>query len=169
MAYTVRPMMATDARLIAHWHYPEPYGFYDLDRDPKDYQELLDFESWPPNTRFSVTDPDGELIGFFKFATSDGITDIGLGLRPDKSGMGLGQQFLQIGLSFALGRFHPRQFRLKVAAFNQRAITVYERAGFKTTRMFKQKTNGALYDFIEMQSDLKNLLALPGSSEGARS
>lgn len=157
MPYTIQAMTAKDARRIARWHYPDAYAFYDLDRDLEDYQELLDFETWPPNTKFSVTDPDGELIGFFELTTSNAVTDIGLGLRPDLTGQGLGQQFLQVGLSFAQRRFHPRLFRLKVAAFNQRAITVYKRAGFKTIRIYEQKTNGGLYNFIEMQADPSDL------------
>jgi [ribosomal protein S18]-alanine N-acetyltransferase len=42
----------------------------------------------------------------------------------------LGLAYLQAGLAFATQRFTPRRFRLSVATFNERAIRVYERAGF---------------------------------------
>jgi ribosomal-protein-alanine N-acetyltransferase len=47
-------------------------------------------------------------------------------------------------------RFRPRTFGLKVAAFNQRAIRVYERVGFTPVREFVQQTNGGDWAFLEM-------------------
>ena len=75
---------------------------------------------------------------------------LGLGMRPDLTGQGLGGAFLETGLAFGRQRFRPRTFRLSVAAFNQRAILVYERAGFIRGRVFQQETNGGIYDFVEM-------------------
>jgi RimJ/RimL family protein N-acetyltransferase len=40
-----------------------------------------------------------------------------------------------------------------VAAFNQRAIAVYERAGFQEVRRYDHFTNGALYEFVWMTWD----------------
>jgi RimJ/RimL family protein N-acetyltransferase len=37
-----------------------------------------------------------------------------------------------------------------VAAFNQRAIAVYERAGFREAERYQHFTNGALHDFVWM-------------------
>jgi ribosomal-protein-alanine N-acetyltransferase len=37
-----------------------------------------------------------------------------------------------------------------VAAFNRRAITVYERAGFQEVERFDRVTNGGLHAFIRM-------------------
>ena len=59
--------------------------------------------------------------------------EIGLGLRPDLTGQGLGLQFFLEGVAFARDRFPGRRVTLNVAAFNERAITVYERAGFRRT------------------------------------
>ena len=40
---------------------------------------------------------------------------------------------------------------LSVAAFNERAIRVYEGVGFEITRRYAQPTNGGIYDFVSME------------------
>ena len=101
---------------------------------------------------FAVEDQAGELVGYFSFKRKDARTvQIGLGLRPEHTGRGLGAAFLQAGLDYARTRFQPEQFVLSVATFNKRAITVYERAGFTATRVFMHSTNGGEWEFVEMQ------------------
>ena len=78
--------------------------------------------------------------------------EIGLGLRPDLTGRGLGAAFLAAGLDFARERFAPDRFTLAVATFNERAITVYKRAGFARGRVYMHWTNGAEWEFLEMSS-----------------
>jgi ribosomal-protein-alanine N-acetyltransferase len=139
-----------DADAIAEWRYEPPYDFYDADADHHDLAELLD-----PARRgdhyFSAHDAAGELIGFFGFGREGNVVGVGVGLRPNLTGRGLGQSFLEAGLAFAGEQFTPTRFKLSVADFNVRAITVYERAGFVTTRSFMHETNGGLFSFVEME------------------
>ena len=144
------PLTQTEAEAIAEWSYEPPYDFYDFSADANDLAELLD-----PLQRgekyFSAQDAAGELIGFFGFTCADDVVGVGVGLRPDLTGRGLGLPFLEEGLAFAKERFAPRLLRLSVAAFNERAITVYERAGFVQTRSFHHHTNGGWFPFVEME------------------
>src|SRR4026208_64986 len=84
-----------EAEAIAEWHYPEPYSFYDWTADADDLRELLD-----PKLRgdayWAVKDED-ELVGYFSFKRRRRAVEIGLGLRPDLTGRGLGAEFLAAG------------------------------------------------------------------------
>ena len=143
-------MTQADAEAISTWRYEPPYDFYDADADVGDLAELLD-AGLRGEKYFAARDELGELIGFFAFTTNAGVVAVGLGLRPDLTGLGIGLPFLERGLDFARGRFAPSTFRLAVAAFNRRAIIVYERAGFVATRSFPHETNGATFPFVEME------------------
>jgi ribosomal-protein-alanine N-acetyltransferase len=139
-----------DAEAIAEWHYPEPYSFYDWTADPGDLRELLD-PALRGEAYWAVRDGTDELVGYFSFKPKDEQTvEIGLGLRPDLTGRGLGGSFLAAGLEFALTRFEPARFVLSVATFNERAIKVYERAGFSRERIYMHSTNGGEWEFLEM-------------------
>ncbi|MGH3080710.1 MAG: GNAT family N-acetyltransferase [Gaiellaceae bacterium] len=148
--FRFRSMRQADAEAIAGWHYPEPFSFYDSAADPNDLAELLD-----PTARdgyFAVEDEDGSLIGFFHFKTPHGPRlEIGLGLHPERTGQGLGKSFVEAGLDFGRARFAPKEFTLSVASFNRRAISVYERVGFSAVRVFSHWTNGAEWEFVEME------------------
>lgn len=136
---TIVPMTEDDARMISDWKYEGDYSFYNHSQENRD--GLMD------GTHFACLDAQGELIGYFCYGADariptmeenvypEGYLDIGLGLRPDLCGKGLGLSFLQEGLRYAKERYQEDQYRLSVAAFNERAIKVYERAGFVKEQM----------------------------------
>jgi ribosomal-protein-alanine N-acetyltransferase len=149
MRFRFRPMTEPDARAIAAWRYAAPYSFYDFASDPDDLAELLDPAGWG-ETYFAVTDEFGDLVGYWQVRTQGETAEIGLGLRPDLTGRGLGLSFVQAGLAFTVARWPIKQVSLAVAAFNERAIRVYEHAGFQPTGHFWQATNGGRHEFIRM-------------------
>lgn len=138
-----------EAEAIAEWHYPEPYSFYDWTADPDDLRELLD-PSLRGDAYWAARNETGELVGHYSFKPKGDDIEIGLGLRPDLTGRGLGASFLAAGLEFARERFAPERFTLAVATFNERAIKVYERAGFERDRVYMHQTAGAEWAFLEM-------------------
>ena len=147
--YRFRQMSDEDAREISRWRYDPPYDFYDATSDRDDLEELLDPER-REGAYFSVFDEDGSLVGFFQFEIEGETVDVGLGLRPDLTGQGLGVGYLLAGLEFARERFSPERFTLSVATFNERAIRVYERASFHRGSVYTHHTNGADYPFLAM-------------------
>jgi [ribosomal protein S18]-alanine N-acetyltransferase len=142
-----------DADAIAAWHYEPPYSFYDWTADADDLALLVD-ENARKGRLFSVRDENGVLVGFFEFRAEEADVVVGLGLRPDLTGRGLGRRFVGAGLAYARERFDPAGFRLSVATFNERAIRVYEQCGFQPGRRFEHPTNGGVFPFLEMTRTL---------------
>jgi ribosomal-protein-alanine N-acetyltransferase len=154
MRFSFRPLRWRDIWTIARWRYPGPYAVYNMGvfalASNMLVQSLLALYAGP--VYYAVRDEHGELVGIFSFIPQGETVEVGLGLRPDLTGQasGLGLTFVLAGLDFARQRFHPARFRLTVAAFNTRAIRVYERAGFVAEQTTKREHLGKLAETIEM-------------------
>jgi [ribosomal protein S18]-alanine N-acetyltransferase len=150
LEFAIRPMTAADAHGIATWRYPGEYSFYDADADPDDLAELLDPAEWGQRY-FAADELAGHtLAGLLVVKLTGPVAEIGLGLRPDLTGRGLGESFLRACLHFASVALGAQSYTLAVAAFNRRAITVYQRAGFQEVDRFEHLTNGGQHTFIRM-------------------
>ncbi len=161
MRFTFTPMTVEDAHTIQSWHYEEPYTIYNIGEGPDVLTEMLDRRS----PYYAVRNEQNMLVGFYNYGTSahvdgdmkpglfvgDHMVTIGLGLRPDITGHGLGLAFVNAGLDFARREFAPRRFRLYVFAWNKRAICVYERAGFQRIGPHIVHRAEGDREFIEMQ------------------
>ena len=150
MNIVIEPLSDEAAACIAGWHYDPPFDFYDFAAEPDDLAELLD-PARRGDRYFGAFDEAGELIGFFYLAKRESEVEIGLGLRPDVTGRGLGAAYLENGLEFARSRFGLDRFRLSVATFNERAIKVYERAGFRRVRTETRHLALGDFEFLEME------------------
>jgi len=155
-------MQAADAEAVAAWRYQPPYDFYDTAADPSSLVEVLDARRWG-HIFFSVFAPAPlpsssplpesveELAGFLELTARPGeVIEIGLGLRPDLTGKGLGLSFVEACLDFARQRARPRAFALDVATFNQRARAVYQKAGFVPGETFWRHLSGRRWEFLRM-------------------
>ena len=149
MEFVFKPKTEEDAHQIAAWHYAAPYDFYDMVQDPEDLAEWLDPQNWP-ESHYVAFNEENELAGFFSFHQAEQTIEIGLGLRPDLTGKGLGRAFIDAGLAFGRERFSAKTWSLSVATFNRRAIRLYEQVGFTPLNTFMQSTNGGAYEFLRM-------------------
>lgn len=145
-----RIMTQNEAEEIAYkWKYNDEYAFYNVDADEEDLLEFLDPEA--RGDSYFVVLSNREVIGFFNFFCScAGTIDIGLAMKPNLVGKGVGLEFLKEGIEFARNEFEANTITLSVAKFNQRAITVYKRVGFKEVEYFMQDTNGSTFEFLKM-------------------
>ena len=142
MKLTIRLASAETFAEMATWRYERPYDFYDGDVDP-----VLN-----PERFYEALDENGSLVGNYYFEQKGDALEIGLGLRPDLTGRGLGLEFLLAGIEFGRRRFGLSRVILNVAAFNERAIKVYERAGFRETgRHTRRFDRWGEVEFVEME------------------
>ena len=75
---------------------------------------------------------DGSLEAFWWLdPKEDGVVEVGLGVRPDLTGQGLGEAIIRAELEYARAEWRPATFRLFVTTWNERAIRLYERLGFR--------------------------------------
>jgi len=149
MSYTFVPLRLRDALVAGRWRYEGPYAMYDFDLPALLLTAVLQRLLFQ-HVFYSVLDERGALVGLFTFTRTDGTVEVGLGMRPDLTGKGHGQEFFEAGLAFARRRYAPRHFMLDVAAFNERARKVYERAGFVPLRDFRRRTHAGWLDYVEM-------------------
>ena len=166
MSYTFTPMNKDDAHAIRAWQYPEPYTIYNVGEEAD--EEVLDSEMLDLRSPYyTVRNEAGELIGYFCYGTSaqpfesgeprlnidDHTIAVGLGLRPDLTGQGLGSSFVEAGLNFAREQFAPYTFRLYVMTFNKRAIRAYEKAGFQHMQVYTQRNIYGEHEFLIMSRE----------------
>lgn len=147
--YFFRRMTSVEAREVYGWRYEGAYSFYDMSRNPEDFEAMVDPEG---RERFySAFGSYGALAGFFSFIDEgDGELTVGLGLEPGLTGRGLGETFVRSGLEFGRDALGAGRFGLSVATFNRRAIKVYERIGFRFGETFMQSAAGAEQGFLRM-------------------
>jgi RimJ/RimL family protein N-acetyltransferase len=138
------------AREVSMWHYEPPYDFYDLASDPDDAAEMSD----PARAGHfrAVLGDDGSLDAFWYFNWHADVVEVGIGLRPDLTGQGLGESFLRAQLDYATPQWNPTTFRLFVAAWNERAIRLYDRLGFREVgREMRRFELVGEHEFIRME------------------
>jgi ribosomal-protein-alanine N-acetyltransferase len=145
-------MTEKHANDIANWHYDDVYSFYDMAADEDDLRILMDTKNWQSIIR-AVLNENDELVGWVSFYTENDEFWLSLGLRPDLTGQGLGAEFVSECVRYATSHYSPINdtIKLAVALFNQRAIKVYQRAGFLETKRTVRNTHIGQVDFIEME------------------
>ncbi len=142
------PMTEKWAREIAAWHYEGSYSFYDLENDPEDLREILDPESWPDHYYAALI--EGELVGERYLDLTRGRMLLGLGMRPDLTGKGLGGEYVKAGMEFSLKKHSFEAFDILVWEENERAIRVYQSLGFALRERRMVDTNGGRFPFLVM-------------------
>lgn len=84
--------------------------------------------------QYSVDSLDGEFVGRISLREIDPLERtavLGVTFHPDRLNRGLGSDALSAFLGYYFGRLRMSALLLDVAAFNRRAIRVYEKNGFR--------------------------------------
>jgi ribosomal-protein-alanine N-acetyltransferase len=112
----------------------------------------MDTKNWQNITRAVLNEKD-DLVGWAAFYTENDEFWLSSYLRPDLTGQGLGEEFVSECVNYAISHYEltKHTIKLAVALFNQRAIKVYQRAGFVETNRTIRDTHIGQVDFVEME------------------
>lgn len=136
------PMRPEDRDLMAAWSADSDY-FRNLDDDPIRPMNAAFYEPWigQPTKQHDesqsfmiVARPGGERIGFvalfdIKYPNASAMFALGIG-DPDFRGRGYGGEALRLMLDYAFDELNMYRVGLRVMAYNEAAIKVYEKIGF---------------------------------------
>ncbi|MFZ7942673.1 MULTISPECIES: GNAT family N-acetyltransferase [Bacillaceae] len=143
MRLFVKKMDEIFAEEFLTWKYEAPYDFYSNEYSAGAIAELL-------NGSYSVIlDDQNKIFGFFCIGESaqvpissdfeiyaKGYVDVGIGMNPVFTGQGRGLLFFSFILDYIKAKYGDTPIRLTVAAFNNRAIHLYEKIGFVKEKEF---------------------------------
>jgi GNAT superfamily N-acetyltransferase len=166
-----QPLREADARAVCGWRYEPPYHIYHIDVLPGELATVVAFLTDPANQYYAIEGPLG-LEAFCCFGLDAQVPggnyaasalDLGLGVRPDLTGQGRGLIYATAVIGQAQRLFAPAALRVTIAAFNQRAQRVWERAGFRVQQTFADTRDGR--PFVVLARSLET----PEVADGPRS
>lgn len=148
-----------DAPRIARWH--EDVGYLRLQETnralPKTVAqieaELEQFEGSADTIVFGIrTRENDELVGtlgFYEIEWSNQVAWLGMGIGDRAAwGKGYGTEALRLALQYAFDELNLHRLTLTVIDYNERAIALYEKAGFRREGVFREfgQRDGKRYD-----------------------
>lgn len=139
----------SDIEDILTWKYDGEYSFYDNSIQKEKIDWIKGFIN--SGNDFSIYNEHNELVGNCSFYNIDENFCIGVQMRPELTGKGFGTEFARSIVNFGKEKYNLSHIDLTVAAFNKRAIKVYEKLGFKIIEEFVNTIRGVDYDFIAMR------------------
>ncbi|MYL49898.1 GNAT family N-acetyltransferase [Halobacillus litoralis] len=132
MEFEFRPVKVEDVKQIDSWNFD---GFVEK-VEMKPYFESLEQTGklrGPGGCEGYAALHDDDVVGLFEFNVNGRIMEIGLALRPDWIGKGLGAAYVERGIAFGVRHYEQDvdEIRLEVDEQNKAAIRVYEKIGFE--------------------------------------
>lgn len=141
-AFRFVPMTRDQAEELCGWRYEPPFDLYRWADWPRMKEEGIEFGDDAIRERqyISAVDAQGRMIGFVQLFPIVGVTRLGLGLRPDLCGRGLGPAFARAAAEEALRRAPGDAVDLEVLVWNARAVRAYSKAGFAIEDTYERLT-----------------------------
>lgn len=131
VTFELRPLTAEQGEAMAGWSYPGPWAVYDV-TGPID----------PAEGFWVVVDDGGQVAGYACFGVEarvpglderPGVLDVGVGMRPELTGQGLGREFATAVLDHGEKVSGAARLRAVVQDWNVRGRRLLTRLGFEET------------------------------------
>ena len=153
------PAEKKHARIFVNWQYEPPYDVYNC--PPEEVGDAVYYNIDPANNVYAMLDQNEELVGYCSYGRdaqvpggdySEKALDIGMMIKPELTGQGLGTTFAKEVTMNGIEKYRPKKLRVTIAAFNKRAMRVWEKNGFQQTQIFT-RANGEM-EFVIMTKAL---------------
>ena len=141
------------AKQIVDWNYEGEYKDYNLPSYEECKNKNYGITREDKKDNYTVYILDGEVIFYSNMKLmDDNKIYIGVGLKPNYCGKGLGNYFIEDSINNIKNKYPNSILFLEVRSFNKRAIKAYEKIGFKiTNKLIKKDRLGNDTEFIEME------------------
>ncbi|MGH8000930.1 MAG: GNAT family N-acetyltransferase, partial [Brasilonema sp.] len=155
MQFQFHPLTRSEATELISWRYDKPLDFYNIQVDIDVLQNTVDFFIDPANSYFAISSQKHDFTAFCCFGADAQVPgggdysldalDIGLGIRPEFTGQGLGSRIAIATIDYARQWFSPQRLRVTIAAFNKRALKVWQNLAFVPVERFRNQNGGNEY------------------------
>lgn len=144
------------AREFVGWKYEPPYDVYNC--SPDQFEKSVQYNIDPQNNVYAMFNEKDELVGYCSYGRdaqvpggdyTEEALDIGMMIKPELTGQGKGTAFAEEVIRNGVKKYSPKKLRVTIAAFNKRAMRVWEKNGFQQTQTFKR--NGDGMEFVIMK------------------
>ena len=142
-----KPVDGESAQEFLVWKYEAPYDVYNYDQ--ANFEKDLAYHIDPANNLHSMY-VDDELIGYCSFGRdaqvpggdySEDAIDIGMMIKPELTGQGLGTAFAANIIHHATVTYKPNKLRVTILDTNLRAKRVWEKNGFQKIQTFERESD----------------------------
>ena len=148
LSISYRPAEKKHAREFVNWQYKPPYDVYNC--PPEEIGDAVQYNIDPTNNVYAMLDQNEELIGYCSYGKdaqvpggdyNEEALDIGLMIKPELTGQGMGATFTKEVIRNGIAKYEPKKLRVTIAAFNKRAMRIWEKNGFEQNQTFERSEN----------------------------
>jgi len=162
--YTVSILTEQNAREICSWRYPDEYSVYNFsdwetvlengwdlsikEKRDAEYVAVLQMEELIQTDELNLK---VVLIAYGRISTIHNTTYIGIGLKPECCGLGLGTDIMNLLIDTAKERMPNKIIAVEVREFNKRALVCYKKIGFVEKDRYRKQTLMGEDEFIYLE------------------
>ena len=140
--FEVVPFEEEDAKEICNWQYEGEYSVYNYPSWEECVKKEISFtkEASRQKEYYKVL-KNRRYLGYFRLKDEGNRIELGVGIRPEMCGNKNGDMLVNLALAKISELYPGKKIVLTVRPFNQRAIKVYEKAGFRITKEYYEDRN----------------------------
>lgn len=150
----LKPVKFTEelAKEITTWRYEEEYEIYNLPSWDEIINKQISLCKKEKRKNFiGYLNEENNLIGFVNLVDEGDSVFLGIGVKPEYCGVGIGKQIIKMALDECSKRYENKPIILEVRSWNKRAIKCYESQGFKIVKIKKQETYAGFGEIFVMK------------------